>query len=84
MTEIALTTNQIDLMRHAMGSSHAGTTMGWRNYFCGEDPDILKLAELGLMRKFREASDVLPDPMYMVTDEGIAWLRKAGFTVKTK
>lgn len=66
-TVFKITAEQLDDMRHAVGSSHSSDseTWGWRNYYdAGEDlPSLNALVEQGLMRK-------TCDHIYAVTGDG--------------
>jgi hypothetical protein len=78
------TDDQIQTMLHALGNSHTGTTLGWRNRYCDSvspsDPDIDALRDLGYMHNLyllNQGRDV----MLEVTDAGIAFLRAEGHTI---
>lgn len=42
-----------DILLHALGNSHVGIALGWRNNYCTDenDPQCEKLVELGLMAR---------------------------------
>lgn len=68
-----MTTNQRDIMRHALGAGRGAT--GWRNHFVtspGSDDydDCEALVAAGLMTKRSGGHLSGGDPVYRVTDAG--------------
>ena len=67
---IAVTKEQLDDMRHALGWAHTPDVekLGWRNYYCAFDPEphLEDLVSKGLMVKRVKPSAI----WYRVTPEG--------------
>ena len=69
-----MTTQQLQILQHALGLDEYGRGAMYRNHFCagGEDVDTCReLIALGLMRQHR-TTEVFPDFNCSVTDEGKA------------
>jgi len=70
LRQIPITEEQRSIMMHALGSSHKGAKLGFRNYYmCDHNADMEHLCSNGFMVMTRPGGEVLPDNCYVVTDE---------------
>jgi len=69
----SLTEDQVEIMRHALGSGHSTSVMGWRNRYCAPStlfPTLDHLCSLGLMSAGSDAN-FGGSRMYHVTAVGM-------------
>jgi len=75
-TEIAVTNNQLDMMRHAVGNALNG-----RNRYCAGGDDVAPWDDLvskGLAVAWPDSSGFYVGPMYSITEAGYEMLGLKG------